>query len=327
MTGGAGYIGSHAALAFMEAKYRVVILDNLSTSEREWVVPGADFVEGNVADCDLVERTIKEHGVTGVAHFAASVIVPESIANPSKYYLNNTANSALLMQTCANLGVDSFLFSSTAAVYGISAQEIVDETSPTCPENPYGKSKLMTEEMLKDISKASAMKHACLRYFNVAGADPQGRTGQRTKNATHLIKVAAETGVGLRPQMTIFGDDYPTADGTCIRDYIHVSDLAAAHVLAYQKLCEDGQNFTINCGYGKGYSVKDIITGMEKVSGKPLKAEIGPRRDGDVPCLIADSSRMQDLINWAPLYDRIDVILESAFNWEKQLLNGLAPSE
>lgn len=318
VTGGAGYIGSHTTLALLEAGYEVVVLDNLSTGRRSLVPEAAHFVEGESGDIPLVRGLMREHNIQAVLHFAAATVVPESMENPLKYYGNNTCNSRNLMQACLEAGVDRFVFSSTAAVYGDPDSLPVTETASLRPLSPYGTSKLMTEQMLQDVSRASSLKHVILRYFNVAGADLQGRTGQATPDATHLIKVACEAACGKRDGLTVFGDDYSTPDGTCVRDFIHVSDLADAHVAALRYLEAGGDSLVANCGYGRGFSVKEIAATVERVSGRPISLSIGPRRDGDIESIFADNSNIREKLDWAPKLDDIDVIVKSAYEWERQ---------
>lgn len=317
VTGGAGYIGSHAVLALLESGYRVVVLDNLSTGHREVVPAECQFVYGDAGDGPLVMRTLRETGVDAVMHFAGSIIVEESVSNPLKYYRNNTEVSRSLIQSCIDAGVHKFIFSSTAAVYGNAETVPVTEACPVAPINPYGMSKAMTELVLKDVAAVTPLSYVILRYFNVAGADPGRRTGLLTKNATHLLKVACETALGKRDQITVFGDDYPTRDGTCIRDFIHVSDLAAAHVRALEYLKSHTGGITLNCGYGTGYSVREVLTALEKVMGKPMNIKMGPRRPGDAAAVVADSSRLRALLNWEPRYNNLPQIITDAVEWEK----------
>ncbi|MCK4587392.1 MAG: UDP-glucose 4-epimerase GalE, partial [Gammaproteobacteria bacterium] len=285
VTGGAGYIGSHVVRQLGEAGEKVVILDNLSTGFKESVLYG-ELVVGDTGDQELVSQLLREHNVGSVMHFAAHTIVPESVSNPLKYYGNNTCNSRSLLECCSNAGVEHFIFSSTAAVYGIPEVDQVTEETPTSPINAYGGSKLMTEQMLKDLSFATDLRHVALRYFNVAGSDPEGRIGQSTKEATLLIKVACEAALGKRDRLCIFGTDYPTPDGTGIRDYIHVEDLAGAHLAALEYLRKGGDSTTLNCGYGHGYSVREVLDSVQKVHGQSLNIVEEPRRAGDPPQLI-----------------------------------------
>jgi UDP-glucose 4-epimerase len=317
VTGGAGYIGSHVARQLTEHGESVVVLDNLSTGFREATL-GAPLVVGDVGDSDLVGRVLAEHRIDTVMHFAAHTIVPESVSNPLKYYGNNTCATRSLLASCAAAGVRHFVFSSTAAVYGMPASGVAEESTPTQPINPYGASKLMSETMLRDLSAATSLRHVILRYFNVAGCDPSGRIGQSTKHATLLIKVACEHAAGKRERIAIFGTDYPTPDGTCIRDYIHVEDLAAAHVRALQHLRNGGESLTLNCGYGHGYSVREVLDTVARVSGRALDVVEEPRRAGDPPMLIARSDRLQAILGWQPRHDDLDFIVRTALAWERR---------
>jgi len=319
VTGGAGYIGSHVVRQLGEAGETVVILDNLSTGFRDAVLFG-DFVEGNVGDRALVAKILADYRVGTVMHFAAHTIVPESVENPLKYYGNNTCSTRNLLECCRDAGIAHFVFSSTAAVYGIPDSGIAAEESPTAPINPYGTSKLMSEWMLRDLSAATPLAHVALRYFNVAGSDPAGRIGQSTEKATLLIKVAAEAAVGRRDKVFIFGTDYDTPDGTGVRDYIHVEDLASAHLKALDYLRAGGDSITLNCGYGHGYSVREVLDAVERVNGRPLVIEEGPRRAGDPPTLIARASRVRSLLDWTPAYDDLDTIVRHSLAWERTLL-------
>ena len=318
VTGGAGYIGSHVALQLRERGESVVVLDSLSTGFRDAVL-GSELVIGDVGDSALVQDLIRAHAIDTVMHFAAHTIVPESVSNPLKYYGNNTCATRSLLASCAATGVRHFVFSSTAAVYGMPESGAADEETPTRPINPYGSSKLMSEMMLRDLSAATAMRHVILRYFNVAGSDPDGRIGQSTANATLLIKVACEHAVGKRDKLAIFGTDYATPDGTCIRDYIHVGDLAAAHLSALDHLRDDGRSVTLNCGYGHGYSVREVIDTVERVSGRRLTVVEEPRRAGDPPELIARCERLRQQLRWEPRHDDLDFIVRTALAWEKHL--------
>ncbi|HYD99437.1 MAG TPA: UDP-glucose 4-epimerase GalE [Alphaproteobacteria bacterium] len=322
VTGGAGYIGSHAVLALRDAGYGVVVLDNLSTGRRQGVPADVPLVIGSVGDSGLVADTLKEHGIAAVMHFAGSIVVPESVSKPLLYYRNNTVNSHALVETCVRQGVQNFIFSSTAAVYGDAKDTPIREDSPTQPINPYGTSKLMTEFMLRDTAAAvSDFRYIALRYFNVAGADPQGRTGQSTPNATHLIKVAAQAALGMRPELQLFGEDYPTPDGTCIRDYIHVTDLVAAHVDALGYLLKGGQSRVFNCGYGQGFSVKEVVKAVGEVYGRPVPHRIVGRRPGDPAALVAASDRIRAELGWTPKHDELRFIVETALAWERRLHN------
>jgi UDP-glucose 4-epimerase len=318
VTGGAGYIGSHVVQQLRARGERVVVLDNLVSGFRE-AVQGAELVIGSVGDSALVARVLAEHRVDGVLHFAAHTVVPESVRDPLKYYGNNTCNTRNLLACCAEAGVGQFIFSSTAAVYGTPASGSADEETPTVPINPYGMSKLMSETMLRDLSAAGAMRHVILRYFNVAGCDLQGRIGQSTPNATLLIKVACEHAVGKRPDISVFGTDYDTPDGTGIRDYIHVEDLAAAHLRALDHLRDAGESLTLNCGYGHGYSVREVIDAVQRASGRTLNVTEQPRRAGDPPKLIARSERLKQRLGWQPQHDDLDLIVRSALQWEQHL--------
>ena len=320
VTGGAGYIGSHVVKLLGEQGERVVTLDNLYTGNREAVLAG-EFVEGNTGDTELVSRLLKDHQVDTVMHFAAHTIVPESVEDPLKYYHNNTSNTRNLLACCQQAGVKHFIFSSTAATYGIPAndREPCVETLPTAPINAYGMSKLMSEIMLTDLAKACDMRHVILRYFNVAGSDPDGKIGQSTKNATLLIKVAAEVAVGKRDHLKVFGTDYPTPDGTGVRDYIHVSDLASAHTSALDYLRKGGDSSLMNCGYGKGFSVKEVIDSVNRLSGSEISVIEEPRRAGDPPSLIAAVDKIRSTLDWQPAFDELDVIVQTSLDWEKKL--------
>jgi UDP-glucose 4-epimerase len=317
VTGGAGYIGSHVARQLVERGERIVVLDNLSTGFPEAVL-GAPLVVGDVGDRALVDRVLAENGVDTVMHFAAHTVVPESVSDPLKYYGNNTCATRSLLASCAAAGVSHFVFSSTAAVYGMPESGIADENTETVPINPYGSSKLMSEMMLRDLCAATSMRHVILRYFNVAGCDPGGRIGQSTPNATLLIKVACEHAVGLRPRLSVFGTDYRTPDGTCIRDYIHVDDLARAHLDALDYLRSRGVSTVFNCGYGHGYSVREVIDAVERISGRKLTVVDEPRRTGDPPMLIARSERLTETLGWSPQHDDLDFIVRTALAWERK---------
>lgn len=320
VTGGAGYIGSHAILALADAGWRVVVIDNLMTGFRWAVDQRATFVEGNIGDAELVGRVLGEHQVGAIMHFAGSVVVPESVENPLKYYHNNTANSRSLIESAVKAGVKHFIFSSTAATYGIPDEIPVKEDSLTRPINPYGMSKLMTEAMLADVAAAHPINYCALRYFNVAGADPAGRSGQSTAGATHLIKVAVEAVTGKRESVAVFGTDFATADGTGVRDYIHVSDLADAHLHALDLLMGDpARSHIMNCGYGTGFSVLDVLDSVDRVAGVTLTRKIGPRRAGDPDALIADNNRILQRTGWRPRHTDIDTIVGHALAWERGL--------
>jgi UDP-glucose 4-epimerase len=319
VTGGAGYIGSHTVQQLLARGESVVVLDNLSTGFRQ-AVPGAKLVEGDVGDQRLVTALLREHQVRTVIHFAAHTIVPESVADPLKYYGNNTCQTRSLLAACSAHGVKHFVFSSTAAVYGIPESGIAAEDSNLAPINPYGTSKLMSEWMLRDLAAATGLTCVVLRYFNVAGSDPQGRIGQSTRKATLLVKVACEAAVGRRESVSIFGTDYPTPDGTGVRDYIHVVDLAEAHLLAVDYLRDGGESQTLNCGYGHGYSVREVLDSVKRVSGAPLKIVEMPRRAGDPPMLVAKSDRIRQVLGWVPKLDDLDGIVASSLNWERRQL-------
>jgi UDP-glucose 4-epimerase len=324
VTGGAGYIGSHAVWALIDAGYRVVVIDNLSTGIAECLPEGVPLIRASIGEASIVAPAIRAYDVMAILHFAGSIIVPESIENPLRYYRNNTLNSHILLETALKNGVKMFLFSSTAAVYGSPREIPVKEDAPLAPINPYGHSKSMVEQMLADAARASDLRYACLRYFNVAGADPLGRTGQCSPVATHLIKCAAQVALGQRSLLSIYGNDYPTADGTCVRDYIHVTDLARAHVDALAYLEAGGSSFTANCGYGRGYSVLDIIHATERVIGRRLPTIRAARRSGDAPQLVADPSYLRSLLNWYPRYADLSTIVGSAIRWEKRMQKGAA---
>jgi len=320
VTGGAGYIGSHAVLALQDAGWPVVVLDDLSSGSRE-AVPGAvAFHQGDVANRELVERIVDEQRIGAIMHFAGSIVVPESVENPLKYYANNTLASHALIGAAVAAGVKHILFSSTAAVYGAPERVPISEEDPKQPINPYGASKLMTERMLDDASAAHGFNYGALRYFNVAGADPQARAGQMGKGSTHLIKVAVEAAVGKRPHVAVYGTDYPTPDGTCVRDYIHVSDLAAAHVAALEWLIDEpGDNLVLNCGYGQGMSVLEVLDAVDRANGRPLSRELEGRRAGDPPMLVAANARLLATLDWRPAYANIDTIVGDALKWERAL--------
>ena len=319
VTGGAGYLGSHMVHALLDAGERVVVLDKLTTGFDWAVPPGASFAIGDAGDQSQVAALIAKHRVDVVLHFAASIVVPDSVRDPLGYYRNNTMNSRTLIETTVEQGVRHFIFSSTAAVYGNPVRVPVQEGDPTVPTSPYGSSKLMTEIMLRDAGIAHGLRYVILRYFNVAGADPLGRSGQSTRAATHLIKVAVETALGLRPKMDIFGIDYPTPDGTCIRDYIHVSDLVAAHSDALAYLRGGGASTTLNCGYGRGFSVLDVIETVKRMSGVDFKVEFAARRAGDPAQLVAACDRIRSTLKWQPRYDDLQTIVTHALAWERRL--------
>ena len=319
VTGGAGYIGSHVVLQLRARGERVVVLDDLSRGFRQAVLD-TPLVVGQVGDRDTVLEVLREHGVDTVMHFAAYTIVPESVQEPLKYYGNNTCSTRSLLQCCLESGVKHFVFSSTAAVYGIPADGQAAESSPTAPINPYGTSKLMSEWMLRDVSAASSLKHVALRYFNVAGSDTQCRVGQATPKATLLVKVACEAAVGKRPHVSIFGTDYPTPDGTGVRDYIHVEDLATAHLNALDYLRGGGASTVLNVGYGHGYSVREVLDSVERVTGAPLRVIEEPRRAGDPPALVARADRVREELGWKPRLDDLDTIVRTSLAWEKRML-------
>ncbi len=318
VTGGAGYIGSHIVRQLGEAEEQVVTLDNLSTGFREAVTAG-DLVIGDTGDAKLLDKIFANHDIDTVMHFAAKTIVPESVADPLRYYLNNTANSRTLLECCAKNDVKHFVFSSTAAVYGIPPDGKASEATATKPINPYGTSKLMTEWMLRDLAVAGGPRYVALRYFNVAGCEPTGTIGQSTPNATLLVKVACEAAVGLRPCVKVFGTDYPTPDGTGLRDYIHVEDLASAHLNALDYLRDDGRPVTLNCGYGHGYSVREVLRSVEKAHGEPLVIEEEPRRAGDPPILVAVAEKIQHVLGWEPELDDLDTIVRTSLAWERKI--------
>ena len=321
VTGGAGYIGSHAVLALKDAGWSVSVVDDLSNGSRRVVPEDIPFFEGNIADRALMDRILREQGIGAIMHFAGSIVVPESVDNPLKYYANNTLASHSLISEAVAAGVKHILFSSTAAVYGAPERVPIVEDDPKLPINPYGASKLMTERMLDDASAAHPFNYGALRYFNVAGADPQGRTGQIGRGSTHLIKIAVEAAVGRRDHVAVFGHDYPTPDGTCIRDYIHVSDLAAAHVAALEWLTRHpDENLVMNCGYGNGLSVLEVLDAVDKANGKPVSRLIEGRRAGDPPMLVAGNARLLETLDWHPAYNDIDRIVGDALAWERKLL-------
>ena len=318
VTGGAGYIGSHTALSLLEAGWRVVVIDNLTTGRRELVPAGAAFHEADVGDGDHTAKVLRDHGCTAVLHFAGSTVVPESVTEPLKYYGNNTCVSRTLLEASVAAGVDRFVFSSTAAVYGNPDTLPGSEEAPLRPITPYGTSKMMTERMLTDVAAATGLKTVALRYFNVAGADPDGRSGQSTPRATHLIKVACEAACGKRDGMTVFGDDYDTPDGTCVRDFIHVTDLADAHVAALDYLGRGGDSTVMNCGYGRGFSVRQVLDMVGEAAGRPLKVTMGPRREGDIADIYAVTDRVRRLLGWQPRYDDLGTIVRTALAWERK---------
>ena len=320
VTGGAGYIGSHAVLALRDKGWPVVVVDNLSTGFR-WAVPeDVPFVEADIGDGSAMDALLSAHNIGAIVHFAGSIIVPESVEQPLKYYKNNTANTRTLLECAVKAGVSHFLFSSTAATYGIPQSVPISEDAPKAPINPYGMSKLMSEFMLADVARAHPLNFCALRYFNVAGADPQGRSGQSTAGATHLIKVAVEAALGKRDHVSVYGTDYATPDGTGVRDYIHVADLAEAHVLALEALMANPQqSLVLNCGYGRGFSVNEVLDAVDRVSGVTLKRHVEARRPGDPDALVADNRQILELLPWQPKYQDLETIVAHALAWERQL--------
>ena len=320
VTGGAGYIGAQAVLALLDAGDQPVVLDNLSTGVREAVPAAVPLVVGDVGDGALLAETIRRHGVTAVMHFAASIIVPESVRQPLRYYANNTCGALSLVRACVEAGIGPFIFSSTAAVYGAPERSPIPEDAPIAPINPYGASKAMVERMLWDVAAATpGFRPMSLRYFNVAGADPAGRAGKRTRNPTHLVDLAVEAALGLRPMLDINGRDYPTRDGTCERDYVHVADLALAHVAALRRLEAGAEPVALNCGYGKSLSVLDVIAQLEAITGRPVPVRSADRRAGDAPVLVAEAGRIRQELGWAPAHDDLGEILASALAWRQSL--------
>jgi len=320
VTGGAGYIGSHMALRLGDAGEPTVVLDNLSTGF-DWAVDHrATLVQGDAGDMEFVGKLIATHKITEIIHFAGSIVVPESVTDPLKYYRNNTATSRNLLEAAVKGGVERFIFSSTAAVYGMTGLAPVEETTPLSPMSPYGRSKLMTEWMLADVAAAHPIKYGVLRYFNVAGADPKKRSGQSTPLATHLIKVASQTALGQRPKMDIFGTDYPTPDGTCIRDYIHVTDLIEAHKLLLDHLRGGGESTTLNCAYGQGYSVRQVVDTVKSVSGVDFRVDEGPRRAGDPASITATGEKVRAQLGWVPQHASLREMVQTALDWERYLM-------
>lgn len=327
VTGGAGYIGSHAVLALRDRGTPVAVIDNLSTGFRFAIPDGVAFYQGDIADQDLVQRIVREQQIGAVMHFAGSIIVPESVSDPLKYYNNNTVKSRALIEAVVAAGVPHFIFSSTAATYGIPAVSPVNEDVPRQPINPYGWSKLMTEQMLADTAFAHPLNYCALRYFNVAGADPQARSGQSTAGATHLIKVAVEAALGMRESVGVFGTDYATPDGTGVRDYIHVSDLAQAHVLALDALvAQPDRSLTMNCGYGRGFSVLEVLDAVDRVTNRTITRVLGPRRAGDPDSLVSDPSRIKATLPWVPQHADLDTIVRHALAWERKLVEIRQPA-
>jgi UDP-glucose 4-epimerase len=319
VTGGAGYIGSHMALSLIDRGEKVVVLDNLSTGVRDLVPEGAHFICGDINDRALVRRILAEHHIEAVLHFAGSAVVPESVADPLLYYANNTASSRDLIEACVAASVKHFIFSSTAAIYGATDAALVDEEAVKSPANPYGRSKLVTEWMLEDAAAATALRYVALRYFNVAGADRLGRSGQSTPRATHLIKRACQVALGRLPYLGIYGVDFETPDGTGVRDYIHVADLVAAHELALDYLRAGGEPTAFNCGYGRGFSVREVICAVESRIGHSLPVRELPRRPGDPPRVVADPRKLKERLGWAPQHERLDDIVRHALAWERRI--------
>jgi UDP-glucose 4-epimerase len=321
VTGGAGYIGSHMVWELIDAGERVVVLDNLSTGFR-WAVPDdVPLIIGDFGDEELVSRIIRENAIESIIHFAAKIVVPDSVSDPLGYYLNNTAKARSLIACAVAGGVKKFIFSSTAAVYGEPQQNPVTETETLKPINPYGRSKWFVEMMLEDTARATDLRYVVLRYFNVAGADPKGRTGQSTANATHLIKVAVQAALGQRKGMEVYGTDYPTPDGSCLRDYIHVTDLVRAHMDALRYLRDGGDSLTCNCGYQRGYSVLDVIKVVKQVSGVDFDVKLSGRRAGDPAAIVASNLRIRETLNWKPQHDNLQEIVQQALDWERRLHN------
>jgi UDP-glucose 4-epimerase len=319
VTGGAGYIGSHMVLELVDAGHKVIVLDDLSTGFRWAVPPEATLVSGDVGDQALVARLVDEHGIDGILHFAAKIVVPESVTDPLSYYLNNTVKSRALIETAVAKGVKRFIFSSTATVYGNADVSPLGEELVPAPINPYGRTKLMTEWMLEDAARAHDFSYVVLRYFNVAGADPKGRSGQASPQATHLIKVASQVALGQRPYLEVFGTDYPTHDGTCVRDYVQVNDLARAHLAALDYLRQGGESTVMNCGYGHGSSVFDVLEVVKRVSGVDFEVRTVPRRPGDPASLVAKVDRIHERLGWTPRYDDLEAIVDQALRWERAL--------
>lgn len=322
VTGGAGYIGSQVAMALQEAGAAVTILDNLSTGSRRAVPDGARFIVGDLGDDTVLIDLFADARFDAVLHFAASTVAPDSVGDPFTFYRNNTVNTVRLGTAAARAGVRAFVFSSTAAVYRSTGMEPVDESAPKVPESPYGWSKLMSEQILADMGAAAGFRLGVLRYFNVAGADPLGRCGPRTRNATHLVKVACEYAVGKRDAITVYGTDYATPDGTGVRDYIHVADLADAHVAALRHLLAGNDGFVLNCGYGRGHSVLDVVRSLERVSRRPAALRFAPRRPGDPAVVVANPGALRRLLDWTPRHDSLDAIVATSLAWEEKLLRS-----
>jgi UDP-glucose 4-epimerase len=320
VTGGAGYIGSHTVLALIDAGFQPVVLDDLSTGVRKAIPAGVAFVQGDVGDAALLSDVLSSQRIETVIHFAGSISVPESINDPLSYYRNNTIKSHALISACVRHGIRNFIFSSTAAIYGEAGELPIGEDTPPHPINPYGWSKLMTERILLDAGATQNLSSVIFRYFNVAGADPQGRIGQSGPDASHLIRTAIQTALGVREEMAIFGTDYPTADGTCVRDFIHVSDLAAAHVLALRYLLSGGKSTILNCGYGHGYTVRDVLNTVRRLSNRSFKIVDAARRAGDLPIVVSRAELIRQVLNWQPQHDNLDTIVRTAMDWEKTLI-------
>lgn len=319
VTGGCGYIGSHVTRQLSENGFQPVVMDDLSNGFPDFLLHGETLVRASCGDRQMVEKIVREHEIDSVMHFAAAVVVPESVAEPVRYYENNVVNSLRLIETCQAAGVRNFIFSSTGSVYGEDVPVPAAETAKPEPTNPYSRSKWITECMLRDISAATGLRHVILRYFNVAGADPRGRMGQKSRNATHLIKVGTEVACGKRDVLKIFGNDFNTEDGTGVRDYIHVEDLANAHLQALRHLDSGGKSDVFNCGYGRGFSVLQVIKSIERVTGKPLPVEFAPRRPGDISASVADNRKILQQLEWKPRFDSLDTIVEHAMKWESSI--------